>query len=173
MKKKLDRYIEELTKELFIVEGEITDLLTRETLQNINEKYRPTASGVAVGSALLGQIGSASIANFAASDEGIDVSEFALELRDQDGVMHYFKGCFPEIVFKVGDQVQVIAHPFKTEYAYVNAIIDIEKQYIWTSQQVVNGRLCYRLALMRISAFVSIFVLIFMFTMAFLLMEWI
>ena len=167
MKNKIDRYIEELTEELFVVEGVITELLTRETLQNINQKYRSTASGIAMGSALLDQIGTASIANFAASDEGIDVSEFAIEVRDQEGVMHYFKGCFPEVIFKEGDQVQVIAQPFKTEYAYVNAIIDIEKQYVWTSQQIINGRLRYRLMLMKLMAVMSVFVLIVMFTMAF------
>ncbi len=31
MKNKIDRYIEELTEELFIVEGKIIDLLSRET----------------------------------------------------------------------------------------------------------------------------------------------
>ena len=155
MKNKIDRYIEEMTEELFIVEGVITGLLTRETLQNINQKYSSTASGIAVGSALLDQIVSASIANFAASDEGIDVSEFAIEVRDQDGVMHYFKGCFPEVIFKEGDQIKVIAQPFKTEYAYVNAIIDIEKQYIWTSQQVIKGRLRYRIFCLKLTGFAT------------------
>ncbi len=34
--KKTDKIIEELSNNLFIVEGEITDLLTRETMQNLN-----------------------------------------------------------------------------------------------------------------------------------------
>ena len=169
MKSKIDRYIEELTEELFIVEGVITGLLTRETLQNINQKYSSTASGIAVGSALLDQIVSASIANFAASDEGIDVSEFAIEVRDQEGVLHYFKGCFPEVIFKEGDQVQVIAQPFKTEYAYINAMIHIEKQYMWTSQQVEKGRINYKLWSIKffglIGVFsVSIFILVSLFS---------
>ena len=166
MKNKIDRYIEELTEELFIVEGVITGLLTRETLQNINQKYSSTASGIAVGSALLGQIGSASIANFAANDDGIDVSEFAIELRDQEGVLHYFKGCFPEVIFQEGDQVRVIAQPFKKEYVYVNAIIDIEKQYMWTSQQVEKGRIRYRIFCMKIAAGLMIFTLVFVIIVA-------
>ena len=140
-----NQILDEFTAELFIVEGEITDLITRETLENINAKSQSTMEGIAVGSILVGQIGNAALTSLAASDEGIDVSKFALELTDITGGKHFFKGCFPEVVFKKGDQVKVIAHPFKTDYSYVSAIIDIKHNYMWTSQQVERGRLRYRI----------------------------
>ena len=76
---KTNQIIDELASQLFIVEGEVTDLLTRETMQNLNASSQNTTSAIAVGSALVGQIGNAALASFAASDEGIEVSGFALE----------------------------------------------------------------------------------------------
>ncbi|MCM8510486.1 hypothetical protein J0904_00030 [Acinetobacter bereziniae] len=70
--KKTDRMIDELADRLFIVEGEVTDLLTSETMQNLNASKQTATGAIAVGSALVGQIGSAALASFASSDEGID-----------------------------------------------------------------------------------------------------
>lgn len=120
--------------------------------------------GIAVGSILVGQIGNAALTSLAASDEGIDVSKFALELTDITGGKHFFKGCFPEVVFKKGDQVKVIAHPFKRDYGYVSAIIDIKNNYIWTSQQVESGRFRYRILWMKLSVCGCLFVLLIMAT---------
>jgi len=103
---KANQILEEFTDQLFIVEGEITDLLSRATLENLNIKGQSHASAIAAGSALLGQLGSAALAGLAASDEGIDVSEFAIELTDYDGQKHYFRGCFPEVVFNKGDLIK-------------------------------------------------------------------
>ena len=77
--KKTNQIIDELSKKLFIVEGEVTDLLTHETMQNLNASSQNTTGAIAVSSALLGQIGTAALANFSASDEGIEVSDFAIE----------------------------------------------------------------------------------------------
>ena len=132
-----NQILEEFIAELFIVEGEITDLITRQTLENLNAKGQSHAS-----------------------DDGIDVSEFAIELTDTNGVKHLFKGCFPEVVFKKGDQVKVIAHPFKTDYGYVSAIIDIKNNYMWTSQQVERGRLRYRMFGLKLLGTVSLFTLL-------------
>ena len=70
--KKTDKIIDELAERLFIVEGEVTDLLTSETMQNLNANMQTATGVIAVGSALVGQIGSAALASFASSDEGID-----------------------------------------------------------------------------------------------------
>ena len=94
--KKTDKIIDELASQLFSVEGKVTDLLTSETMQNLNANMQSTTEAVAIGSALAGQIGNAALANFAASDEGIDVTVFAVEVMDDNNVKHYFKGCFPE-----------------------------------------------------------------------------
>ena len=158
-----NQMLEEFTAELFIVEGKITDLITRETLENINAKSQSTMEGIAAGSALLGQLGSAALAGIAASDDGIDVSEFAIELTDHAGVKHLFKGCFPEVVFKNGDQVKVIAHPFKTDYSYVSAIIDIKHNYMWTSQQVERGRYRYRVFCIKSFGLICLVGLVFIF----------
>ena len=159
-----NQILEEFIAELFIVEGEITDLITRQTLENLNAKGQSHASAIAVGSTLLGQLGSAALVGIAASDDGVNVSEFAIELTDTNGVKHFFKGCFPEVVFKKGDQVKVIAHPFKTDYGYVSAIIDIKNNYIWTSQQVESGRFRYRILWMKLSVCGCLFVLLIMAT---------
>ena len=163
-----NQILEEFIAELFIVEGEITDLITRQTLENLNAKGQSHASAIAVGSTLLGQLGSAALAGIAASDDGVDVSEFAIELTDTNGVKHLFKGCFPEVVFKKGDQVKVIAHPFKTDYGYVSAIIDIKNNYMWTSQQVERGRLRYRVLGMKLIVWSSFFILFVVFVVDFL-----
>ena len=55
--KKTDRMIDELADRLFIVEGEVTDLLTSETMQNLNSNMQTGTGAMAVGSALVGQIG--------------------------------------------------------------------------------------------------------------------
>ena len=143
--KKTDKIIEELEARLFIVEGEVTDLLTRETMQNLNASSQSATGAIAVGSALAGQIGNAALASFAASDEGIEVSDFAVEVTN-NGSKHYFVGCFPEVMFKKGDVVKLIAEPVYAEKKYTRAIavIDPESNYIWTSQEVVKGRLTYR-----------------------------
>ena len=154
-----NQILEEFIAELFIIEGEITDLITRQTLENLNAKGQSHASAIAAGSALLGQLGSAALAGIAASDYGVDVSEFAIELTDHAGVKHLFKGCFPEVVFKKGDQVKVIAHPFKTDYGYVSAIIHIKNNYMWTSQQVERGRYRYRIFGMKLMGGGGVFVL--------------
>ncbi|MDN5648312.1 MAG: hypothetical protein L0G93_08290, partial [Acinetobacter sp.] len=78
--KKTDQMIDELAERLFIIEGEVTDLLTSETMQNLNTNIQTGTGAIAVGSVLVGQIGNAALASFAASDEGIDVSDFALEI---------------------------------------------------------------------------------------------
>ena len=158
--KKTNQFLDKFTAELFIVEGEITDLITRQTLENLNARGQSHASAIAAGSALLGQLGSAALAGIAASDDGIDVSEFAIELTDTNGVKHLFKGCFPEVVFKKGDQVKVIAHPFKTDYGYVSAIIHIKNNYMWTSQQVERGRLRYRMFGLKLLGTVSLLTLL-------------
>ncbi|ATZ63909.1 putative type VI secretion system effector [Acinetobacter bereziniae] len=145
--KKTDRIIDELAERLFIVEGEVTDLLTSETMQNLNVNMQTATGAIAVGSALVGQIGSAALASFAASDEGIEVSDFAIEVTEKSNQKHYFKGCFPVVIFKKGDLVKVIAEPLsgQNKYAYASAIIDQKNNYIWTAQQVFNGRLRYRI----------------------------
>ncbi|MFW1971935.1 putative type VI secretion system effector [Acinetobacter bereziniae] len=145
--KKTDKIIDELADRLFIVEGEVTDLLTSETMQNLNASMQTATGAIAVGSALVGQIGNAALASFAASDEGIEVSDFAIEITDQNNQKHYFKGCFPEVMFKKQDMVKVIAEPLsgQNKYAYASAIIDQKNNYIWTGQQVFKGRLRYRI----------------------------
>ncbi|MCX5467129.1 putative type VI secretion system effector [Acinetobacter nematophilus] len=145
--KKTDQIIDELAERLFIVEGEVTDLLTSETMQNLNANMQTTTGAIAVGSALVGQIGNAALASFAASDEGIEVSDFAIEVTDKSNQKHYFKGCFPVVIFKKGDMVKVIAEPLsdQNKYAYASAIIDQKNNYIWTAQQVFKGRLRYRI----------------------------
>ncbi len=107
--KKTNQIIDEFASQLFMVEGEVTDLLTHETMQNLNVSSQNTTGAIAVGSALLGQIGTAALANFAASDEGIEVSDFAIEVTDPEGLKHYFTGCFPVVLFKKGDLVKVVA----------------------------------------------------------------
>ncbi|WP_139851116.1 putative type VI secretion system effector [Acinetobacter pullicarnis] len=158
-----NQILEEFTAELFIVEGEITDLITRQILENLNAQGQSHASAIAAGSTLLGQLGSAALAGIAASDDGVDVSEFAIELTDHAGMTHLFKGCFPEVVFKKGDQVKVIAHPFKTDYGYVSAIIDIKNNYIWTSQQVERGRYRYRVFCIKSFGLICLVGLVFIF----------
>ncbi|TNL55541.1 putative type VI secretion system effector [Acinetobacter bereziniae] len=145
--KKTDKMIDELADRLFIVEGEVTDLLTSETMQNLNANMQTATGAIALGSALVGQIGSAALASFAASDEGIEVSDFAIEVTEKSNQKHYFKGCFPVVIFKKGDLVKVIAEPLsgQNKYAYASAIIDQKNNYIWTAQQVFNGRLRYRI----------------------------
>ncbi|MCX5467127.1 putative type VI secretion system effector [Acinetobacter nematophilus] len=157
--KKTDRIIDELTDRLFIVEGEVTDLLTSESMQNLNANMQTGAGAIALGSALVGQIGNATLASFAASDEGIEVSDFALEITDKNNQKHYFKGCFPEVIFKIGDNVKVIAEPFTTKYSIVKAIIEPKNQYIWAGQQVFNGRLRYRIFGMKMMVGGSLFVM--------------
>jgi hypothetical protein len=161
--KKTDKMIDELADRLFIVEGEDTDLLTSETMQNLNANMQTATGAIAVGSALVGQIGNAALASFAASDEGIEVSDFAIEVTDKSNQKHYFKGCFPVVIFKKGDMVKVIAEPLsgQNKYAYVAAIIDKNNNYIWTAQQVFNGRLRYRFFLTKLFGFISFSVLIF------------
>ncbi|NUF65656.1 hypothetical protein HUN35_22595, partial [Acinetobacter bereziniae] len=119
--KKTDKIIDELADRLFIVEGEITDLLTSETMQNLNASMQTATGAIAVGSALVGQIGNAALASFASSDEGIEVSDFAVEITDSNNQKHYFKGCFPVVIFKKGDKVKVIAEPLsgQNKYTYV------------------------------------------------------
>ena len=89
-----NQILEEFIAELFIVEGEITDLITRQTLENLNAKGQSHASAIAVGSTLLGQLGSAALVGIAASDDGVNVSEFAIELTDTNGVKHFLKVAF-------------------------------------------------------------------------------
>lgn len=145
--KKTNQIIDELSNSFFIVEGEVTDLLTRETMQNLNVNMQSSTGAIAVGSALAGQIGNAALANFAVSDEGVEVSDFAIEITDKNNEKHYFRGCFPVVVFKKGDRVKVIAEPLSGQKKYMNAvaIIDLQKNYMWTSQEVARGRLKYRL----------------------------
>ncbi|MCU4415752.1 hypothetical protein KTH91_01080 [Acinetobacter bereziniae] len=155
--------IDELADRLFIVEGEVTDLLTSETMQNLNANIQTATGAIAVGSALVGQIGNAALASFAASDEGIEVSDFALELTDKNNQKHYFKGCFPVVIFKKGDMVKVIAEPLsgQNKYAYAVAVIDQQNNYTWTGQEVVKGRIRYRVFVMKLFGAISIIVVIF------------
>jgi hypothetical protein len=159
--KKTDRMIDELTERLFIIEGEVTDLLTSETMQNLNTNMQTSTGVIAVGSALVGQIGNAALASFAASDEGIEVSDFALEVTDKNAQKHYFKGCFPVVMFKKGDMVKVIAEPLsgQNKYARAATIIDKKNNYIWTSQEVVKGRFRYRVFGMKMGVGGSLFVM--------------
>lgn len=157
--KKTDRMIDELADRLFIVEGEVTDLLTSETMQNLNANIQTTTGAIAVGSALVGQIGNAALASFAASDEGIEVSDFAIEITDDNNQKHYFKGCFPEVNFRIGDNIKVMAEPFTTKYSIVKAVIEPKNQYIWTSQQIIKGRIRYRIFGMKIGVGGSLFVM--------------
>ena len=149
---KTDRMIDELADRLFIVEGEVTDLLTSETMQNLNASMQTATGAIAVGSALVGQIGNAALASFAASDEGIEVSDFALEITDKNNQKHYFTGCFPVVMFKKRDMVKVIAEPLsgQNKYAYAAAIIDKKNNYIWTGQEVVKGRVGYRFSTIKL-----------------------
>lgn len=150
MTSKADQIIDELSKRLLIIEGKITDLLTRETLENTNENSQSATHAIAIGSAVLGQIGTAATTGFAASDEGIDVTVFAVEVTDNNNVKHYFKGCFPEVIFKIEDQVKIIAQPFEKNYALAKAVIDIKNNYMWTSQEIAKGRMKYRLWMVKI-----------------------
>ncbi len=156
---KTDQIIGELAERLFIVEGEVTDLLTSETMQNLNASKQTATGAIAVGSALVGQIGSAALASFAASDEGIEVSDFALEITDKNNQKHYFKGCFPEVNFRIGDNVKVMAEPFTTKYSIVKAVIEPKNQYIWTSQQIIKGRIRYRIFGIKLIGGAGIFVM--------------
>ncbi|MEG0650684.1 MAG: putative type VI secretion system effector [Acinetobacter sp.] len=160
--KRVNELIIEISEQYFIVEGQITDLITRETLENMNEKSQPKIGAIAIGSAILGQIGTATIANLAVSDEGIDVSIFALELTDIHGDKHYLKGCFPEVIFKNGDQVKVIVQPLNQSYALAKAVIDIKNNYIWTGQEVVRGRMQYRLWAIKLIVYCLIVTFIFL-----------
>ncbi|MCU4540936.1 hypothetical protein KTJ16_07085 [Acinetobacter bereziniae] len=163
--KKTDRMIDELADRLFIVEGEITDLLTSETMQNLNANMQ-TATGVTtVDSALIRQIGTATLVSFATSDEYIEDSDFALELTDKNNQQYYFVGCFPEVIFKTGDTVKVIAEELHGEkkYARVNTIIDHKNNYMWTGQEVVKGRLRHRVYGMKILGGTYLFILIVQF----------
>ncbi|MFW1971934.1 putative type VI secretion system effector [Acinetobacter bereziniae] len=159
--KKTDRMIDELADRLFIVEGEVTDLLTSETMQNLNANMQTATGAIAVGSALVGQIGNAALASFAASDEGIEVSDFAIEVTDKSNQKHYFKGCFPVVIFKKGDLVKVIVEPLsgQSKYAHAVAVIDKKNNYIWTSQEVVKGRFRYRIFGMKMGIGGSLFVM--------------
>jgi hypothetical protein len=150
--KKTDKIIDELADRLFIVEGEVTDLLTSETMQNLNANMQTATGAIAVGSALVGQIGNAALASFAASDEGIEVSDFAVEITDQNNQKHYFKGCFPVVIFKKGNMVKVIAEQLSGQNKYTRAVavIDHQNNYIWTSQEVVKGRLGYRFSTIKL-----------------------
>ena len=162
--KKTDRMIDELAERLFIIEGEVTDLLTSETMQNLNTNMQTSTGVIAVGSALVGQIGNAALASFAASDEGIEVSDFALEVTDKKAQKHYFKGCFPVVMFKRRDMVKVIAEPLsgQNKYAYGATIIDIKNNYIWTGLEVVKGRMQHRITSMKFGLIVGCFsILIF------------
>ncbi|WP_332605333.1 putative type VI secretion system effector [Acinetobacter sp. ESBL14] len=153
--------IDILTEQLFIVEGVITDLLTRVNMQNLNSGLQSGTNAIAVSSALVGQIGSAALASFAASDEGLDVQDFAFELTDNNGSKHYFKGCFPEVVFKKGDKVQVVAKHIDNNYSCAIAVIDIQNNYIWTGQEVVKGRWRYRVFGIKIIGVIGCLSLIF------------
>ncbi|ELW86073.1 MULTISPECIES: putative type VI secretion system effector [Acinetobacter] len=159
--KKTDQMIDELADRLFIVEGEVTDLLTSETMQNLNANMQTTTGAIAVGSALVGQIGSAALASFAASDEGIEVSDFAIEITDNSNQKHYFKGCFPVVIFKKDDMVKVIAEPLsgQNKYARAVAVIDQQNNYTWTGQEVVKGRIRYRVFGMKMTGAVCVFVM--------------
>ncbi|MEG0650686.1 MAG: putative type VI secretion system effector [Acinetobacter sp.] len=163
--KKTDKIIEELEARLFIVEGEVTDLLTRETMQNLNASAQSATSAIAVGSALAGQIGNAALASFAASDEGIEVSDFAVEITDNNSEKHAFRGCFPVVIFKKGDVVKLIveANPYDRKYDRVAAVIDQKNYYMWTGQEVVKGRIRYRIAAMKFGGFSILFVLFLLF----------
>ncbi|WP_151800941.1 putative type VI secretion system effector [Acinetobacter bereziniae] len=161
--KKTDKIIDELSDRLFIVEGKVTDLLTSETMQNLNASKQTATGAIAVGSALVGQIGSAALASFAASDEGIEVSDFAIEITDSSNQKHYFKGCFPVVIFKKDDMVKVIAEPLsgQNKYARAVAVIDQQNNYTWTGQEVVKGRIRYRVFVMKLFGAISIIVVIF------------
>ena len=160
--KKTDKIIDELEARLFIVEGEVTDLLTRETMQNLNANMQSATGAIAVGSALAGQIGNAALASFAASDEGIEVSDFAVEITDNNSQKHAFRGCFPEVFFKKGDIVKLIveANPYDRKYDRVAAVIDQKNNYMWTGQEVVKGRMKYRIFGMKLMGGVSFFAFI-------------
>ena len=162
--KKTDRMLDELSKRLFIVEGEVTDLLTSETMQNLNTNMKTATGAIAVGSALVGQIGNAALASFAASDDGIEVNDFAIEITDKSNEKHYFKGCFPVVMFKRRDMVKVIAELLsgQNKYARAATVIDQNSSYTWTGLEVVKGRMQHRITSMKFGLIVGSFsILIF------------
>ncbi|WP_151824613.1 putative type VI secretion system effector [Acinetobacter bereziniae] len=173
--KKTEQIINELSGRMFIVDGEVTDLLTSETMQNLNGNMQTTTGAIAVGSALVGQIGTAALASFAASDEGIEVSDFAIEITDNSNQKHYFRGCFPVVIFKKGDMVKVIAEPLsgQNKYAYASAIIDQKNNYIWTSQEVVKGRIQHRITSMKFGLIIGCFSILVFCLFAFFDDNWI
>lgn len=159
-----NQYIKNLTDQLFIVEGVITDILTSDTVQNLNQSYQKNAGITSVSSALLDHMGGAAVGAITASSDGIDVTVFAIEVEDNLGIKHFFKGCFPEVVFEKGEHIKVVAQPLEDEnYSEALAIINTHKQHIWTGQEVVRGRLKYRLILSKSSINYALFSSIFMY----------
>ena len=86
-------------------------------------------------------------------------SDFAIEVTDKSNQKHYFKGCFPVVMFKKRDMVKVIAEPLsgQNKYARAATIIDQNSSYTWTSQEVVKGRFRYRVFGMKLFSGISLF----------------
>lgn len=169
MTKKTDRLIKELTATLFIVEGEITDLIVYDLIESSSKNTTSISTDV-ISSALAKHTGRVSLDEFSAYSKAFNIRVFAIELRDHQDKLHYFKGCFPEVIYKIGDKIKIIAQPLKSECNYISALIDEEKQYIWTSQMVVNGRHLSRLLMLKfilkITIIVYVLIIIFLYFIA-------
>lgn len=108
MTTKTDRLVEELTAELFIVEGEITDLIVYDLIESSSKNTTSISTNV-ISSALAKHTARVSLDEFSAYSKAFNIRIFTIELRDYEGGLHYFKGCFPEVIFKIGDQIKIIA----------------------------------------------------------------
>lgn len=162
MKAKSNRLVKELTAALFIVEGEITDLILYDLIESSSKNTASISTDV-ISSALAKHTGRVSLDEFSAYSKAFNIRVFAVELRDHQDKLHYFKGCFPEVIYKIGDQIKIVAQPLKPECAYISALIDERKQYIWTSQMVVNGRFRSRLLMLKTIFKITIIVYLLIF----------
>lgn len=62
--KKTDQNIDQLSERLFIIEGEVSDLLISETMRNLNINTQSSTGPIAIGSALVRQMEHAVLASF-------------------------------------------------------------------------------------------------------------
>ena len=62
--KKIDQNIDQLSERLFIIEGEVSDLLISETMRNLNINTQSSTGPIAIGSALVRQMEHAVLASF-------------------------------------------------------------------------------------------------------------
>lgn len=62
--KKTDQNIDQLSEKLFIIEGEVSELLISETMRNLNINTQSSTGPIAIGSALVRQMEHAVLASF-------------------------------------------------------------------------------------------------------------